>query len=120
MPYISTELVKKIREEIKKEFPELKCSIIREHYSSIYVKILSTKNKAFQEFDGQYKQVNHFYIADHYKGNIDLVKILLKINDIMNQKNGVEVVDSDYGAIPDYYTNIHIGQWDKPFQFINN
>jgi hypothetical protein len=27
--------------------------------------------------------------------------------------------DSDYGHIPDYYTWVHIGQWDKAYEVVN-
>ena len=116
MPYISTELVKKIRGEIKKEFPGFKFSIRREHYSSLSVDLLSCSDPAFLPLNGAFgASVNHFYIREHYEDNPGVRDVLLKINDIMNQKNGVECLDSDYGTIPSYYININIGQWDRPF-----
>lgn len=116
MPYIKTETVKKIREQIKKEFPYYTFSISRKHYSCVEVAILSgpIEIKLDPEENG-YRQVNEYYIEKHYEDQPEVKSLLLKIRDIMNQSNGVLVEDSDYGTVPDYYTHIHIGKWNQGY-----
>lgn len=36
----------------------------------------------------------------------------------MNQGNGELVYDGDYGSVPNFYTTITIGEWDKPFKIV--
>jgi hypothetical protein len=109
MPYISTERVKAIREQLKKEFPGWKFSVIRRHHMEVSVSIMS----APLDFGKEYQQVNQYYITEHYQGAIR--DNLLKINEIMEASNGTLTIDADYGSIPNYYTSLTIGQWDKPF-----
>jgi len=109
MPYISTERVKEIREQLKKAFPGWKFSVTRQHHIEVSVAIMS----APLDFGKEYQQVNQYYINEHYQGEIR--DSLLEINDIMEASNGTLVVDADYGSVPNYYTSLSIGQWDKPF-----
>ena len=117
MPYIDKEKVKEYRDKIKKQFPGIKCSVTREHYSSIRVALMESNLPELSHLDGQYKQINNFYITEHYAGDPFLRDILNGINDIIEKDNSELVYDSDYGSVPHYYTNIHIGRWDKPFIF---
>ena len=110
MPYISTEQVKEVRTELKKQFPEFKFSIVRRDYSCISVHIISGP----LNFGVDYQQVYKYYIIEHYKGQAG--KILQKISDIMNRENYTASHDADYGAIPHYYTSLSIGQWDKKYE----
>jgi len=119
MPYIDKEKVKEYRDKIKKQFPGIKCSVTREHYSSIRVALMESNLPELSHLDGQYKQINNFYITEHYAGDPFLRDILNGINDIIEKDNSELVYDSDYGSVPHYYTNIHIGRWDKPFVYIN-
>ena len=119
MPFISTESVKEIRNELKNKFPDIKFSVIKEHYSSIIVALMESKNPDLASLNGQYEQVNHYYIKDNYKDQPKIRDILLKINNIVSRNNYTVSVDSDYGNIPNFYINIHIGRWDKPFVYIN-
>lgn len=119
MPYIEKDLVRKIREEIKKEFPTFKFSVTRHNYSSVTVSLLSCGDPNFAGFNGKYIQVNHYYINEHYKDNPVVAGVLSKINNIINQKNGVLCIDADYGTVPNYYVNINIGQWGRPFILTN-
>ena len=117
MPYISTESVKRIRETIKKEFPEFKFSITKHHHSSVHVHILSGPIEMITNTDGhRYESVNQFYIAEHYKDFPEVRDILLKIYKIVNEGNYAEVWDGDYGAVPSFYVNIRIGDYDKPYE----
>lgn len=118
MPYITTERVSEIRNNLKKEFPNFKFSIRREHHSSVNVDILEAPFNMLTEEDKTYQTVNHFYIADTLKDFPQIKEVLLKIHAIMNATNGVLVEDGDYGTVPNYYTNLSIGTWEKPFKVI--
>lgn len=110
MPYITTERVKEIRNEIKKALPEYKFSIRCRDYSSVDISIVSGP----LDFGTEYSQVNHYYIKDHYQGEAE--RVLLVIKQIASAGVYTEVVDGDYGSVPSHYVNISIGQWDKPYK----
>jgi len=112
MPYIEKEEVKERRKLLKKEFPNFKFSIVREHYSTIVVSILESPFAIEKDCE----QVNHFYIKEHYKDNPELCETLLKIKNIINNGNYTVVNDGDYGAVPSFYISISFGKWDKPYK----
>lgn len=112
MPYISKESVKRIRTTLKAKFPEFKLSVTCQHYSTVHIEVLSGPI----DFGTPYSQVNHFYIAEHWKENMAAKKFLLKVDNIANSQNdGSGHMDSDYGFVPSYYHHINIGSWDKPY-----
>jgi hypothetical protein len=117
MPYIATDKVKEIRTELKETFPELKLSVLREHYSCIEISIMEAKDPAWAEYEGGYVQVNHFYIPEHYKNPV-VQATLLKIVEIAKREQTELVFDGDYGSVPNYYIHINIGKWDRPFTLI--
>ena len=120
MPYIDTKKVKEIRDKVKNEFPEIKFSVRRKHYSSILVALVESAAPYTKEINGEYVQINHFYIDEHYQYNKQLKAVLSRIDKIMNNDNRELVYDSDYGSVPHYYTSIHIGKWNEPFKYIGN
>lgn len=109
MAYITTDKVKKMREEIKSLFPKtFKFSIVREHYSTVRVSIMSSPLK-FEENT----RINHYYLesAPHKT-------ILRIIKEIINQDNfDKSDLMTDYHHVG-HYTEIRLGQWDKPYQQI--
>jgi|ERR1035437_968578 hypothetical protein len=110
MAYITSEEISEKRKAIKKAFPKWKFSITRRHYSTIVVDILEADIKLT---DKPYEGVNHFYIKDHYQGEIK--EALQQIADIMIKGEKIVSEDSDYGSIPNFYVDLNIGKWDKPF-----
>lgn len=114
MPYISTEEVREIRKNIRKELPEFKVSVTKDHHSSVCVSLMEGP----VDFKGDHIQVNHYWYKDHYKDQPEVVEIFSKILDTIykckNQKT--LVVDGDYGAVPNYYIDINVGKWDKPYK----
>jgi len=120
MPYISTEEVKEKRNLIKKTFPKFKISVTRQHGSSINVYVLAGPIDLIPDSKKKYEQVNHYYIKEHYEDQPETRDFLLKLYDIVNSKNGLEVYDGDYGYVPNFYTHIAIGQWDRPYKVTNN
>jgi hypothetical protein len=111
MPYLSTEKIKEIRNEIKQTFPNFKFSIKREHYSTVCVSVLSGPI----EFGTTEASVNHFWLRDNWGHNPQAYKFLSKLKSIMSRDMGEGYEDGDYGHIPNWYLDINIGKWDKPY-----
>lgn len=109
MPYISSEDVKEIRNDIKKTFPEYKFSITRNGCSTVSICILSGPI----DFGTDYEQVNHYHISNHYEGKVK--SFLQLLADFVLKNNYVVVEDGDYGSIPKYYLDLSIGKWDKKY-----
>ncbi len=105
MPYITTEHVKNVRNELKRTFPDVKFSVTRHHHSSIEIHVMSSP---FQ-WEKDYFGVNHFY-PEQYEN----AEFLAKITEIAERGNRTVSHDGDYGAIPQFYVNIAVGKWDKP------
>ena len=124
MPYIQSEKVAAMRNEIRKQFPSkngYKISVRREHGSMVYVTIqaapidLGSAIKEKYSHGEGYAQINVYYIDSHFEKHPEAKKFLSKIYSIINQGNGTEVIDGDYGNVPNFYTRINVGEWDKPF-----
>jgi len=117
MPYVSTDLVKSKRVELKKRFPKFKFSVTTVHNCKIAVKILSSPLdvKFTQSWRDGVESVNHFYINEHYADQPELCKVLNEIKNIINAENTGGYEDGDYGWIPDYYIDIQIGSYEKPY-----
>ncbi len=62
MPFISTEEVKRKRQILKKEFPNLKLSVRRTHRFVLTVAIM----EGDLDFDDEYQSVNPFYIQENF------------------------------------------------------
>ena len=122
MPYISNEEVTKKRKAIKAAFPNWKFSITKEHYTSIHVAILEAdielmSHEEMIEHRG-YVQVNHYYIHEHYADRPEIMKALQDIADIMKEGKKESSFDGDYGSIPNFYVNLRIGEYSKPFKYV--
>lgn len=114
MPYITKERVREVREQLKKEFPKIKFSVTREHYSGIKIIIRSAPFNMLSN-GRDYEQVNEFHIEENYKDAPEIGDILLRIKEIANTGNGELVYDGDYGSVPRFYIWINIGEFDRPF-----
>ena len=112
MSYITSESVAQKRKQIKAAFPNFKFSVTRSHYSGISVDILSGPI----DMGVDYQQVNPYYIKEHYANKPEVMNLLLGVQQIAALGKEVEVVDADYGSVPNFYVNISIGNWDKPYQ----
>lgn len=109
MAHITTDEVKVMRNQIKALYPNIKVSVVREHYSSVKCSIMESDIN----FGVEYKQVNTFYLKDSYKS--DALALLQAINSILHQGHYDK---SD--AMIDYfdcawYVHLEIGKWDKPY-----
>ena len=120
MPYITKEQVKTKRAALKAALPQYKLSITTENYSGIKVVV----QRGPVNFGTEYNQLNPYidYREERYNSttgeweNQPLIADLMEvIMPILNDGIGESTEDGDYGTIPDYYTWVHIGQWDKPY-----
>ena len=121
MPYITKDQVKAKRAALKAALPAYKLSVTTEHYSGIKVAIMAGPT----DFGTEYQQLNPYinYREERYnsstgewESNPHIQDVLDIVMPILNEGMGEGFEDSDYGHIPDYYTWVHIGKWDKPYQ----
>lgn len=121
MPYITKDQVKAKRAALKAALPQYKLSVTTEHYSGIKVAIMAGPT----DFGTEYQQLNPYinYREERYNSqtgewdsNPHIQDVLDIVMPILNEGQGEGFEDSDYGHIPDYYTWVHIGKWDKPYQ----
>ena len=121
MPYITKDQVKAKRAALKAALPAYKLSVTTEHYSGIKVAIMAGPT----DFGTEYTQLNPYinYREERYnsstgewESNPHIQDVLDIVMPILNEGKGEGFEDSDYGHIPDYYTWVHIGKWDKPYQ----
>ena len=138
MAYISTEDVKHIRNELKKELPQYKFSVVRDHHSSVTISLM--KGPAFNDYeyfdrynnvtktanlsDGEHHQINQFHLEDFYgKENAEILSKIDTISRTAPAKNGGKVwyndsdIQTDYFDIA-YYVNINVGKWNKPYEIV--
>lgn len=122
MPYISKDQVKVKREALKKALPQFKMSITTDNYSGIKVII----QRGPVDFGGvSYAHLNeHIDYNNHwdsdlcqYVSNPAIANVMSIIMPILNHGMKAGHHDGDYGYVPGYYTWVHIGQWDKPYEF---
>lgn len=113
MPYISTEKVSEIRKAIKAEFPTYKFSITKDNHSSIIVAIMESP----MNLEMDHKQLNHKWMKDHGYSE-ELIAVVNKLVQIINSKEEQRELtyDSDYGSVPTFYINIHIGKWNQAYK----
>jgi hypothetical protein len=113
MPYITTETVAMIRKTIKKNFPNVKFSITKEHYSGLNVKIMEST----MDFNKCPKEGWEHLPERMWGYNPESTEFLQKLEDIIQGCHAQKevVYDGDYGSVPNYYLNIGIGKWDKPY-----
>ena len=138
MAYISTEDVKHIRNELKKELPQYKFSVVRDHHSSVTISLM--KGPAFKDYeyfdrynnvtktanlsDGEHHQINQFHLEDFYgKENAEILGKIDTISRTAPAKNGGKVwyndsdIQTDYFDIA-YYVHINVGKWNKPYEIV--
>jgi hypothetical protein len=116
MPYIKKERVTEIRAQIRKEFPAKdgwNISVTWENYSGVRIKILAAPVKLTDK--ERYESINHHWLDQHFENEPEKLKVFKRLKQIANEGNGVEVVDGDYGTVPDFYVWMQVGEWDKPF-----
>jgi len=120
MPYLNKEFTKKVRQELKKRYPDFKFSVRTVDSMSLHVVIREAPFDLLDEDnDNGYEQINHYHIDDFYEENHRKRDLLKEINELMKAEQYEEVYDGDYGSVPSYYTTLKIGEWDRPFKVVN-
>jgi KaiC/GvpD/RAD55 family RecA-like ATPase len=116
MAYISTEEVKVIREELKKNFPSRlgwKLSVVRRDYLSLSISIINAPIELRNDQNNAYESVNQYWLES--RQNKSSILVLKKILEIANKNNyDRSDVQSDYFDVG-YYLNLSIGHFGKPF-----
>ena len=136
MAYITAEDVNHIRVALKKEFPQYKFSVTRDHWLGVNINFM--KGPRFAEFetrdrytgvwsidnlDGNH-QINHFHTKDFY--GEENAKILDKVSEIAHTAPGLaggkeyynnNDIQSDYFDVA-YYVSIGVGKWDKDYEIV--
>ena len=135
MAYLSAEDVKHIRVALKKEFPQYKFSVTRDHWLGVNINFM--KGPAFKDFEyfdrythetkigtlnEDHHQINHFHLEDFYgKENAE---ILGKVSEIAHTAPGLaggkkyynnNDIQSDYFDVA-YYVSISVGKWNKEYE----
>ena len=125
MPYIDKNQMQEKRKALKAAFPKCKFSITRRHHSSINVIVLEapidflktndTVSEHKNQNDKRYIQVplNKSTIKGIWTGEAQ--EALIKMHDILEDGNRTVDEHPDYGNVPQFYTHLTIGDWDKDF-----
>lgn len=127
MAYMSKETKKELAPAIRKILKKynIKGTLAVKNYSTLVLNVKSgdldiigsytKKNNVDHEVS--YLQVNTYYTDDHYTGKVK--NFLSEISDAMNKGNfDKSDLQTDYFHVG-WYTDINIGQWDKPYIHTN-
>ena len=123
MAYISTNEVKAIREELKKEFPEYRFGVRKRGWHAVQVTLKkgpAIDAEVFTHGDG-YAQLNHFYPEKYGKFAKTFEKIIEIIKTAPATVKGGRAYYDNSDAMTDYfdtayYFDVHVGDWDKPYE----
>lgn len=115
MAFISTQKVAEIRSNLKKEFPNIKFSVVRRNYSAVDVTILKSPYDFRPDSlkDREYLSVNSYWFKDHGYKHPDILNRIIEIANEGNHNNSD--VMTDYFDVG-WYFDLNLGQWNKPFQ----
>ena len=136
MAYINAEDVNHIRVALKKEFPQYKFSVTRDHHLGVNINFMKGPRFAeyeyFDRYSGEmkednldgYHQINHFHLESFYgKENAE---ILGKVSEIAHTAPGLaggkeyynnNDIQSDYFDVA-YYVSISVGKWNKEYEIV--
>ena len=115
MPYLSTEDVKAKRKELRTAFPDFKLSVTKNNaHSGIVVTFLEGPISMLRDPSRGYEPVNHLWIDSHYEDKL-VAEVLKKAAEIASRGKRIVNHDSDYGSIPNFYTELAVGRYDKPY-----
>ena len=119
MAYMSQEMKKELAPAIKAVLKKykVKASIAVRNHSTLVVNV---KEGAVPFKPSDHYQVNEYHYEDHYSDNPTLVSFL---SELISAMKGPSYYNND-NAMIDYfdrshYTNINMGQWDKPYKFVS-
>ena len=115
----TTEIAKKVREYVKKTYPDCKFSVRSEYYSmgsSIHVTLMEAPFEVSST-----SEKHNFYPSDWAKKEFttESYNILKEVYDYVESYN-YDNSDpmTDYFDVNFHFSSIGIGQWDKPFKVV--
>jgi len=118
MAYISQEKKKALAPAIKAVLKKykVKASIAVRNHSTLVVNV---KEGAVPFDPSSHYQINQYWFREHFLGNNTLVSF---IDELLSAMKGPDYYNND-NAMVDYYdrshyTDINMGQWDKPYKFV--
>jgi len=130
------EIAAEVRAALKAEFPDCKFSVRCREYRHITVSLMQAPVSPFAKlmqyssgfdgeretpFNGQRAQLNHYHIGEKCNGYFltpEAVTFLQRVSDIGNEKNWDESdPQTDYFNC-NYYFDLEVGQWNKPFMVV--
>jgi hypothetical protein len=114
MPYITTEAVKEIRNELKARFPNFKFSVVRHNGISVNVYIM----RGPIDFGKTDVSVNKYWLDSHWGHNPKALTFLKEVVSIVGREQENVSWDPDYGHWPNFYFDVSIGKWDRPYELI--
>ena len=115
MPYIDADIVKTKRQTIRAAFPRKAgwdVSVTRRDHSTILV--VFKKGPVALSAEG-YEQINTTYIRK-FAPSEEAAVVLEQANTIAADGNYTLYESGDYGDIPKFYVDIHVGAWNQPYQ----
>ena len=114
------EIAKTIREDLKKEFPNCKFSVVMDN-SQIRVSLMSSNESPYA--DGAltgHSQINHYYINNDNRLTEAAKKMFSKVVEISTKEHyDHSQIEIDYFCT-NYYLSLNIGKWDNPFMVTEN
>lgn len=118
MAYISSQKVAEIRANLKKEFPEIKFSVVRRHYSAVDVAILKTPYDFRPDSlkNREHLSINSYWFQEHGYKHTDILNRIIKIINEGNHDNSD--IMTDYFDVG-WYSEFSLGKWNKPCEFIS-
>ena len=136
MAYINAEDVNHIRVALKKEFPQYKFSVTRDHHLGVNINFMKgprfSEYEYFDRYSGEMKtdnldghhQINHFHLESFYgKENAEILGKIHTISLTAPAKNGGKVWYNNSDAMTDYfdtayYVHISVGKWNKSYEVV--
>jgi hypothetical protein len=112
MPYITTAAVKEIRNELKARFPKFKFSVVRRDGMAVNVSVM----RGPIDFGKSDVSVNKYWLEQHWGHNPKAFKFLKEVVSIVGREQRIISRDTDYGDWPNFYYDISIGQWNRPYE----
>lgn len=117
MPYMPADAVAARRTAIRAAFPRKDgwdVSVSRRDHSTILVVF---KQGPIALSNEGYTQINPHFIRK-YAPSAAAADALERANDIAKDGNYTLYESSDYGSVPKFYVDIHVGSWDRPYQVV--
>jgi len=119
MAFVSSLQVAHARKALKAAYPQFKFSVTGGGTSSVYVALVSGSVDLSADCQDGYAQLNQYYLQN-YKNEELYRNILATLMQALAQAGNpffdVSDIMTDYFHTA-YYYHLHIGKWNKPYEF---